>query len=382
MVIFAVFALEDLTAIAMSAGTTATALVLGKVAYTLGYLGTILTLAWRPAWTLAPFAVTLVGGLFLQQEAAALLVGAIILALASYAVTTVPLSIMVVSSLAWEIGWRVLHDAVDDRLLWPVPIMILILIPGRAIRILVQRHQRERAAAAAWDDAARAREQALVEENKRQRLVVSRELHDVVAHELTRIAMQSSVGQLSDKPDVHREALTAISASSRTAMAEMRRLVRLLNDGTGAGPSAPPGGGIGSLELSAELQRVVSYLADLGFHPDWSIDGDSTRIPPGLLPTGVTILREAATNIVKHSSPGGRCRLSVTVEEDNVVVEVRNEISAGLLDLPESGVGLAGLRARVSDLNGTFTSTQEGGWWTVRASMPFSDTGESSGAAG
>lgn len=359
----------------ISASTTAPAAVLGDLSYTLGCFVTILTLAWRPKWALIPFAVMLVGALFLQHEYGPLLMVAIILALASYAVTIIPLSIMVVGSLAWEIGWRFLHDAVDGRLLWPIPIAILLLIPGRSIRILVQRGQHERAAAIAQDRAARAREEALVEQSKKQRLVVSRELHDVVAHELTRIAMQSSVGQLSDKSEEHRKALKAISKSARTAMTEMRRLVRLLDEGADESTITPIGEGIGSLELAAELNHAASYLADLGFHPDWWIEGDVGRIPLGLLPTSVTVLREATTNTVKHSSPGSRCQLSVTVEAETVVVEVRNELSDKLLDLPESGLGLAGLRARVTDLNGTVDFGQKDGWWIVTAAMPLSETG-------
>lgn len=316
----------------------------------------------------------LVSALFLESEYGPLLMGAIILALASYAVTIIPLSIMVITALAWEIGWRFLHDAVDDRLFWPIPIVILLLIPGRSIRILVQRSQRERAAAIAQKEAAREREQALVEENKRQRLVVSRELHDVVAHELTRIAMQSSLGELSNEPDEHRQALRAISTSARTAMTEMRRLVRLLNDDNPENTIAPPGEGIGALELSQELERAAGYLADLGFHPDWSVEGDLSLIPPGLLPTSVTVLREATTNTVKHGTPGVRCQLSIVVTDDKLTIEVRNELSHGLLDLPESGVGLAGLRARVTDLHGTFTSGPQNGWWEVRAVLPLTES--------
>lgn len=320
---------------------------------------------------LVPFGLMLVGALALDQEYGPLLMSAIVLALASYAVTAVPLSIMVAAALGWEVAWRVLHEAVDGRLLWPIPIVMLLLIPGRALRILVQRAHRERAAGVARDRVARAREEALLEENRKRRFVVSRELHDVVAHELTRIAMQSSVGQISHDPQEHRAALEAISASSRTAMTEMRRLVRLLNSGADESALATPGEGVGSLELVAELESAARYLADLGFRPEWRLEGDVEHIPAGLLPTSVTILREAATNIVKHGSPGVPCQLTATLGERVVTVEVDNELSSSLLDFPESGVGLAGLRARVAELGGTLTFGPENGWWTVKAVMPL-----------
>lgn len=357
-----------------AAGENISSELFANLGFTIGYFTTIVALSWRPNLALGPFLVMLASSLFLQQEFGPLLMSAIILALAAYAVTIIPLGIMVVAALSWEISWRFLHDAVDGRLLWPIPIVILILVPGRSIRFLVHRSQQEREAAVAQKEDARRRELALVEENKRQRLVVSRELHDVVAHELTRIAMQSSVGQLSREPHEHQEALQAISGSARTAMAEMRRLVQLLNEDENE-PSAggPPGEGIGSLDLNQELDRAARYLGDLGFRPHRRVEGGVDQIPPGLLPTSVTILREATTNVVKHGTPGVKCELSICVSDTDLTIEVRNELSDGLLDLPESGVGLTGLRARVTDLNGTFTAVAQNGWWEVKATMPLAD---------
>ena len=370
--VFAVSALDDLRGIAAAIGAYPAVDLLASLGYTVGYFLTILAIAWRPSWALPPFLLTLGSALFIDQRFAALLIVAIILALAAYAVAAIPLAIMVVAALGWEITWRVLHDAVDGRLLWPIPILVLLLLPGRAIREIARRGQRERAAATVREQASRAREETLVTENKRQRLAVSRELHDVVAHELTRIAMHSSVAQLGNEPGEQRQALQAISSSARTAMSEMRRLVRLLNDDSAGKAPEPPGEGIGSLDLTRELERSAAYLTDLGFVPDWRIDGDPARIPPGLLPTTVTVLREATTNTVKHGSPGVRCVLSVTIT-DQLLIAICNELSDGFLDLPESGLGLTGLRARVMDLGGSFNAGRRDGWWVVHATVPLAE---------
>lgn len=353
--------------LAFTAGATTD--LIARVVVAAGYFGTVLALAWRRSWVLVPFGLTLAGALLTTEERGVFLPLAIILAVAAYALTTWPLVVMVVSSVAWELAWRVLHDAVNGRLLWPVPFVLLLVLPGRALRVLVGRAQRERAEASVRDEAARARERALVAENRRKRRELSRELHDVVAHELTSIAMRASVAELSDDPGEHREALQAISGSARGALAEIRRLARIL-DSTEQSAEPSPGEGVGSLDLARELERSAGYLADLGFVAVWRLDGDPARVPPGLLPTAVTVLREATTNIVKHSSPGVRCELAIAIG-DELTIEVLNELSEGLLDLPESGLGLAGLRGRMSDLHGTFRSGEHNGWWTVYATLPL-----------
>lgn len=370
--VFAVSALDDLRGIAVAIGSDSPAHLLAGFGYTAGYFFTLLALAWRPAWALAPFTLMLACALFTDQRFSALLFIAIILALAAYATRTIPLAIMVVAALSWELTWRVLHDAVDGRLLWPIPILLLLLLPGRAVQVMASRGHRERAKAAAREQVAHEREAALVEENKRQRLAMSRELHDVIAHEVTRIAMHSSVAQLSNEAGEQRQALQAISASARNAMTEMRRLVRLLGSNE-TPPPGSPGEGVGSLTLIGELERSASYLAGLGFLPEWRIEGDPAHAPSGLLPTTVTVLREATTNAVKHGSPGVRCDFTVTVT-DQLAIDIRNELSDGLLDLPASGIGLTGLRGRITDLGGTFSAGSHAGWWIVHATLPISDS--------
>lgn len=361
---------DGLRGIAFAIDTDAGPVPVAELGYTVGYFLTILALAWRASWTLPPFALTLICALFLDQQVGLLAMIAILLALAAYAVSTIPLAAMVVAALGWEYAWRVLHDAVDGRLLWPLPIVLLLVLPGLAIRAIVRRVLQDRAQAAVREEAARQREQELVAENRRQRRAVSRELHDVVAHELTRIAMHSSMAQLGDEPAEHRQALQAISASARSAMTELRRVVRLLD--TDAGQQLrSPGEGVGSLELQQELERTVAYLSDLGRRPQWRLEGDPAQVPPGLLPTAVAVLRETATNVVKHSSGEVRCLMTVSIGEE-LAIEVRSELSDGVLDLPESGIGLAGLRGRVTELGGSFDAGANGGWWVVRAVLPLS----------
>lgn len=344
-------------------------LVLAQLGFTAGYFLTILAIAWRPRWVLLGFAVTLGSSLFLDEQVTALLFIGINLALAAYTARALPLIIMLIAALGWELGWRILHDAVDERLLWPIPILLLLILPGQAIRHISARGKRERARAKEREATARRRETALVEEHKRQRLAMSRELHDVVAHELTRIAMHASVAQLTDDPNAEHEALQAISASAREGMSEMRRLVRFLdpNDTT----PVKPGEGIGALDLVRELDGSIEYLTGLGFQADQRLSGDPAQLPAGLLPTTVMVLREATTNIAKHTMPGAHCQLVIDIT-DQAVIEIRNESSASTSSTaPGSGLGLPGLRGRINDLGGTISTGQQEGWWSIRAVLPL-----------
>lgn len=368
--VFSISALDDLRRLAATAGQEPTGQLVTGAGFSIGYLLTILAVVWRSRWVLPPFALTLVSALFLDEQVTALLFVGIVLALAAYTVRALPMTVMVVAALGWELGWRMLHDVLDERLFWSIPFVLLLILPGHAIRILNARRRRERARAAAREDAARRREAALVAEHRRQRLAVSRELHDVVAHELTRIAMHANVAQLSDNPEGQRDALQAISASARDGMTEMRRLVRLLNADNGIEHRAAdaPGPGIGGTDLTGELDRATNYLTELGFQADQTLTGDPARIPPGLLPTAVMVLREATTNIAKHAAPGAQCTLTIDIT-DRLIIEVSNEVSDRTAENVEPGLGLPGLRGRIIDLDGTLTTGRHGKRWGLQAIM-------------
>jgi signal transduction histidine kinase len=216
---------------------------------------------------------------------------------------------------------------------------------------------RARRAAAVRDSAHRA-DQALADE----RLRIARELHDVVAHSMSLIAVKAAVGNhvAGERPDEARDALRVIEATSRDALVEMRRLLGVLRsgkDGAELGP-APGPGGLADLARRAELGGVA---VDLDVHGA----GD---LPEGVGLSLYRIVQESLTNVVKHAA-GARCRVAVGTKGTLVRIEVTDDGPGGL---PRgSGHGLIGMRERLTAYGGRLTAgPQADGGFQVRAELP------------
>ena len=369
---FGVSILDDLRSIVVDIGSQPNATLWIRAATSVAYLAAAGAVAWRPRWMPLPFLVMLALTVTMTPSTTLPFFVCLLLAFAAYAVPISGLALMVAGAVCWDVVTVIPNDRVDARLLWWLPVLVLVLVPGWTARVLVDRAAQERAFAQRQEREAREREVAIVETTRLARERFSRELHDVVAHELTRIAMQSSMSQLSVDPMDHRAALEDISRSSRTAMSEMRRLVRILHERDDDAGDDAPGPGPGSMWLSDELDNAASYLRSVDIAACTRLQGEESRVPPGLRATGIAVLREATTNIVKHGRPAMACRLLVAVGEDDLVIEVRNEVCDALLAAPRSGLGLAGLRSRLSQV-GTLHAAVDDGWWVLRAVLPLAE---------
>ncbi|MFE5324870.1 sensor histidine kinase [Embleya sp. NPDC056575] len=176
---------------------------------------------------------------------------------------------------------------------------------GRAHNEGLRRQAEERAAA----QVARAR-RAVTEE----RLDIARELHDVVAHSLSVIAVQSGVGNhvVHTRPAQAAAALAAIEEVSRSALVELRSLVGLLRDGDAAEYS--PG-------ALADLDGLLARSAQAGVRVDATVSGGLDELPHGLDRAAYRIVQEALTNVAKHAGTD-RARLTVSVDESGIGIEV------------------------------------------------------------
>lgn len=134
--------------------------------------------------------------------------------------------------------------------------------------------------AGAWflGDVAR-RWRALAEENGRQRLRIARELHDLVAHSMSMVAMHSGAARLAvgTDPEAESAALAVVERTTRDALAEMRRLVTVLREDPAPDPEGrSPAAGLGG------LPRLVADMAAVALVVDVRIEGDLAAVPPGL----------------------------------------------------------------------------------------------------
>jgi signal transduction histidine kinase len=192
----------------------------------------------------------------------------------------------------------------------------------------VGRAVRERRACAARS-AARLADEVTTEE----RLRIARELHDIVAHSMSLIAVKAGVANhvLAIRPQEARDALQVIETTSRQALTEMRHAVRVLRTGVAPGCPAPAPGVDGLHELAdqASLAGVRVSLRVRGLE----------RVPEGVALSIYRIVQEALTNVVKHAAPS---RCLVAVEADGL----RQDRRQRRRPRPSHAAGRGGARPR------------------------------------
>ncbi len=198
-----------------------------------------------------------------------------------------------------------------------------------------------------------------------ERLRIAQELHDVVAHSMGVIAVQAGVGShvIDQDPAEAKRSLDAISATSRSTLTEIRRLLGVLRDDGEASYQPAPG--------LADLDRLVADLGDAGLPVSVCVEGTSDDVPPGVDLTAYRIVQEALTNVLKHA---GRAQAAVTVtyEPDAVRLRITDDGRGVNGTGPEGGHGLVGMRERVGVYGGLLSAgPRTGGGFAVVAELPY-----------
>jgi signal transduction histidine kinase len=217
---------------------------------------------------------------------------------------------------------------------------------------------RERADQQALEQRAEAR-RAVSEE----RLRIARELHDVVAHTMSVIAVQAGVANhvADDRPDEVRRALSSIEETSRGALREMRALLGVLRDDGNQGVAPAPG--------LAELGALVRRAAVAGVRVDLEVTGEAPALSAGLELAAYRVVQEAVTNVIKHAATD-RCQVIVAYRPDAFTVEVVDDGSATTSS--HAGHGIAGMRERVGMYGGEFhAGPRPGHGFRVTARFPL-----------
>ncbi|MEV6110055.1 histidine kinase [Streptomyces sp. NPDC051940] len=232
----------------------------------------------------------------------------------------------------------------------------------------------------------RAEQTALLAELDRREAVaaerarMARELHDMVANNLSAIAIHSTAALSLDDPATSREALGVIRENSVQGLAEMRRLIGLLRDSSGdSEPSAAPTlAGVGALVDQTRANGEASGLTVA--YTDGRPPG--LRLPPPVELAAYRIVQESLTNALKHAAPGEvAVRLGVS-DDGALVVRVTSPLGDREDEAPRapgSGAGLVGMRERVGLLGGTLSAgpeaTADGKVWQVAAVLPVDEEG-------
>jgi signal transduction histidine kinase len=206
-----------------------------------------------------------------------------------------------------------------------------------------------------------------------ERMELARELHDVVAHHVAGIVVQTQAARIvaAKRPETLEETLAGIELAGNDALAAMRRVVSLLRDAGDAGGVTPS---------PEQLSDLVSRFAGRGPAVQLQLQlpgSGQPPWPPEVTATVYRIVQEALTNVILHAP--GAASVTVTVEEDpsGVTVEVtddapRRALSGSPLFAPGGGHGLTGMRERAEALGGTFSARPgPDRGWTVAAKLPL-----------
>jgi signal transduction histidine kinase len=204
-----------------------------------------------------------------------------------------------------------------------------------------------------------------------ERLRIAQELHDVVAHSMSVIAVQAGVGShvLDAQPEQARAALDAISATSRATLTELRRLLGVLRNDEGARDHAPAPG-------LADVAKLVEDVRAVGLPVELTVTGDPTTIHPGVELSAYRVVQEALTNVLKHAGPVARVAVRVAHEPGRLSVEVADDGrgAAARVNGDSGGHGLLGMRERVELWGGELAvGPVRGGGYAVRATLPYGE---------
>lgn len=234
-------------------------------------------------------------------------------------------------------------------------------LAGLAIQ---QRNTRTEAAELRATRLVRDREEAMRAAIAEERTRIARELHDVLGHSVSVMTIQASAVRrmLTAGQEKEREALLAVEQTGREALAEMRRVVGILRVGED-GPELEPPPGLG------QVPKLVSQARDLGLDVELHVEGEPVPLPPGIGLTAYRLIQEGLTNARKHSD-ADHTEVRLRYEADALEVEVCDD-GRGAAALDEGGLGLVGMRERVSIYGGEFEAgpRAEGGY-RLRARLP------------
>jgi signal transduction histidine kinase len=205
---------------------------------------------------------------------------------------------------------------------------------------------------------------ALLEERAR----IARELHDVVAHHMSVIAVRAETApfRIPGLPEPVKDDMAETSAIAREALTEMRRLLGVLR-GADTGAERAPQPGMGRLE------GLVAAVRGAGLAVDLRVAGVQRPLPSGVELSAFRILQEALSNALRHA-PGATVTVEVRYEPDRLCLRVHNDAPAGR-DRPQPaapGQGLIGMRERAAMLGGTLAAGPDGeGGYLVEAVLPL-----------
>jgi signal transduction histidine kinase len=208
-----------------------------------------------------------------------------------------------------------------------------------------------------------------------ERLRIARELHDVLAHNISLINVQAGVALhlMDERPEQARTALTAIKQASNEALGELRSVLDILREGAEAPPRSPTSG-------LARLDELVAKTEAAGLRVTTRVEGPPRPLPPRVDLAAFRIVQEALTNVTRHAR-GAQATINIGYGERDLTVQIDDDGDGRASEAPSGGgKGISGMRERAAALDGELeVGPRPDGGFRVRARLPLG--GEVSGAA-
>lgn len=270
-----------------------------------------------------------------------------------------PVLAVAASALLTPAPGQTLRDVVQAAFL-PIGWFLAAWVLGKVTR---QRRDYVAQVEARAAEALRTREEVARRRAGQERLRIARELHDTLTHAISVIKVQAGVAvHLATKrgEDVP-ESLVVIRDASRTATRELRRTLEVLRDPD----ETTPGAGL------ADLPRLIADSRATGVTATLSTSGEACPIPSAVDLAAFRVVQEALTNVARHSG-ADRAKVRVSYEDGEVAVAVTDTGRGDVASPPVPGIGLIGMRERVTALGGRLSAAPaEGGGFAVRAVLPL-----------
>lgn len=246
-----------------------------------------------------------------------------------------------------------------------IPVLLFVL--GRSVRRTREYAGRLEEEAVLLEREREERERRAVEE---ERARIARELHDIVAHNVSTMVVQAGGARrvLARDPGRASEALHSVEESGRDSLVEMRRLLGVLrSDHEGNGPLEPRPG-------AERLEDVARKVREAGLEVDLTIEGERRPLPAGVGLAVYRIVQESLTNTLRHGR-ARRARVVVRYGRSEVELEITDDgrgAEATTARTDGRAQGLIGMRERATLLGGEFEAGPlPGGGFAVRARLPI-----------
>jgi signal transduction histidine kinase len=199
-----------------------------------------------------------------------------------------------------------------------------------------------------------------------ERTRIARELHDILAHNVSVMVVQAEAADEMldrDMPDRARTPIWKIQETGRAALTDMRRMLGILREADSE-PALTPQPGI------ANLQLLLAQVRESGLPVELEVRGEPELLPPGVDLSAYRIVQEALTNALKYAGPA-HARVVVQFSRGSLGLEIDDDGIGGPAG-SDGGHGLVGMRERVAIFGGHIEAgPKPGGGYRVRARLPL-----------